>query len=184
MIIYVHDPRSPFPKYKTFADHLLWGPAEHIVISSKMSIRQIAQAVTRKAGRLRRVWLLVLLAHGNAGVLHFGRGLNVNSASQFSILRPFMNTFGEGIEIHGCAVASDTAIADNPFVGIKGTGRSSPKSGANMLLALAKTVGCTVKGAIDAQRVDSDGRFNGPYVVAKSDGTFQVWQGDKIDWIR
>ncbi|MCA9195096.1 MAG: hypothetical protein KDB03_25165 [Planctomycetales bacterium] len=184
MIIYVHDPRSPFPRYVTFTAHRDYGPAEHIVISATMSITQIAQAVVRKANRPNDIWLLVLLAHGNSGWLQFGQGLTASTASQFAAAKPYMNPFLFGVEIHGCAVASDTQIADNPFVGLQGEGRSSPTSGINMLQVLAKTLGCTVKGAIDAQRVDTDGRYNGPYVVARSNGKIEIWEGDKIKWIR
>ncbi len=184
MFIYIHDPRSPFARYKTFTAHQDYGPAEHIVISSTMSITQIAQAAIRKARRFNSIGLLVLLAHGNAGSLQMGQGLTASTASQFSILRPFMNPYLFGVEIHGCAVASDTPIGDNPMVGLLGEGRSSPTSGTNMLLTMAKTLGCTVKGAIDAQRVDLDGRYNGPYVAAKPNGEIEILQGDRIKWIR
>jgi len=184
MIIYLHDSRSPYRRYQKFTAHKAASDLEHIVVAPVMSIPKIAQAVIKKAGKRNNIWLLVMLAHGNKGWLQLGQGLTAATASQFGALRPYMTPTGKGIEILGCAVASDTPVADNPFVGLCGTGRSSPTSGVNMLIALAKAVGCTVKGAIDAQAADTDGRYNGPYVMVKSNGTFDVREGDKVYWSR
>jgi hypothetical protein len=188
VIIYLHDPRSPWPRYRSFATHKAAADVEHIVISATMSMSQVAQAVIRKAGKPRNIWLLVMLAHGNKGFLQMGRGLTRSTAGSFSVLRPYMAPGGRGIEIHGCAVASDTPVADNPSVGLQGVGRSSPTSGVNMLIALAKAAQCTTKGAVDAQAVYSNGpnsgRFNGPYVVVSASGIVAVRQGDSVHWSR
>ena len=184
MIIYLHDYRSPWPRYLKFKPHQNATDVEHIVVSKVMSMDQVVEAVIRKAAKPKSIWLLLLLAHGNQGYLELGTGLTKDTCHHFHDLREFMTPGGEGIEIHGCAVASNSPIADYPFLPhnerlkhLKGTAESSRTAGVNMLKALARAGNCIVKGAIDAQWVDRDGKYNGHYVVVKPTGTFEIRSG-------
>jgi hypothetical protein len=199
MIIYVHDPRSPFPKDQTFAAHKAAADVFHVHIAETDTMQDVARAVIARAGCVNNIWLLLFLAHGNRAWLQFGRGLTEVTASQFGTLKPYMSPLNRGIEIHGCAVASDSDIADPEppcvnqscptrlplpirAIGLRGTERSSPKGGINTLMALAKAVGCTVKGAINAQAVDASGEYNGPYVEVFPDGFVRPRQG-RSTWV-
>jgi hypothetical protein len=54
----------------------------------------------------RSIWWLRILAHGEAGVLQLGTGLNEGNVSGFTRLRPYMTPAGRGVAIYGCRVAS------------------------------------------------------------------------------
>ena len=85
----------------------------HLVYPSQ-SIKTIVRdtkgfIINAKLG-YQSVDMIRLCGHGDSGKLQFGEGLNESNAGEFSELAPFMkrDLYCDGIEIHGCGVASDT----------------------------------------------------------------------------
>lgn len=183
MIIYLHDQRSPW-QYRKFNKDESTSDVKIIVVSQYLSISKIVSIIVNAANHRRSIWKLILLAHGNSGQLQLGRGIGLTSknAYHFRNLRNYFNPRGKGIEIHGCGVASATAVADDPKVGLRGMGQSGAK-GDLFLLILSRESGVPVAAAIDAQRVDYDGIFNGPYIKVWPNGNLQLFQGQKIPLI-
>ena len=72
MIIYVHDPRSPFDRNVAFDTHKAAADVKHVFITTTMSMPQVAQEVIKKAGKAGNIWVLLLPAHGNKGWLRCG----------------------------------------------------------------------------------------------------------------
>lgn len=183
MIVYVHDRRSPWNHYRAFRRDQGVSDVKFVIVSPSMTIAQVAGAIVRAGGAKGSIWRLMLLAHGNSGYLQIGRGLTRATAPQLGVLRSSFTPGGEGIEIHGCGVASGTAIGDTPTIGLRGSGQSGG-GGDRLVRALAFATGVTVKAAIDAQRVDYDGVFNGPYIAVGPRGSTTVNQGQSVSWIR
>jgi len=139
-------------------------------------IVNVVRAIATDVRSQRSIWRLMLLAHGNSGWLELGTGLDSNSARFFSALRSYFTPNGEGIEIHGCGVASSSVVTLEVQ---KGTGQSW--SGAAWLYELARVTGVQVMAAVDVQWTHDDGFFNGPYQVVQPNGYAEVRDGRRVD---
>ena len=83
-------------------------------VSATMDSESIVTAILARLGN-QRIDRLHLAAHGNAGELFMGMGLNTFSVQPFCRLRGRFATgpFRVGVLIHGCAVASAHAIRES-----------------------------------------------------------------------
>ena len=157
MIMYVYDRRwldkgqtNPlYPKH----------PGEEVdsfYVERKHTIATIALFI-RKRAKGRKVKLLHLFAHGTSGWLEMGKGLDVFSAHQMHTVRDLLAPNAR-VELHGCNVASDTALTC--------TGTDKPNSvGREMLKALAQALKCPVTAALDCQYEDVMCNFEGTTVT-------------------
>jgi len=110
MIIYVFDTRWP-GKFKPSTLHTSRDRVEHFTVNENVAIVSIAIAVAGLSQGKGSIWLLRLCAHGNSGFLELGQGLTANSAQFLRFLKGYFTPGGPGIELHGCATGSSTAVS-------------------------------------------------------------------------
>ena len=111
MIVYVHD-RGIYDAGRTFGRHRRLTDVEHLLIDSSTTIPQMVRRIIARVRHRRSIWLLIFNAHGWAGRVAIGTGLDKASVHDLAPLRPCMTPGGRGAEIHACYVAS--AIIDPP----------------------------------------------------------------------
>ena len=121
-----------------------------------------------------KIALLRVFAHGDAGQVALGKGLDVNTAHDWCILKGHFLAGGR-IELHACGVASSTSVVlstdaeGNPTATRPGT-RTSGGMGDHFLKKLAQITGAIVTGGINEQKAwtpwGGGWSFEGPTVTA------------------
>jgi hypothetical protein len=171
MMIYVFDKRWEARYIPSPGKRVRWFTVEEF-----QSPRNIAWFILHHAGNEPIDWL-GLFAEGNNGELSLGTGLKPENAIDFSPLRGRFakGVDGEGIEIHGCSVASDTPSFyrrnTNQCVPGKYAGAQANGSGYRLLAALADVTGTRVTAAIHPQYDDAEFHFEGPTLTVLPGGT-------------
>lgn len=126
----------------------------------------------------KSVDMIRLCGHGNTGFVQIGEGLTPKTAVEFKDLAAFMkaNLYDDGIQIHGCGVASSSNILGagstitNP-VCVAGTNNGNSGNGYNLLKTLANAVGRNVTAGLNCQYVDDDWKFEGPTLTVNPGGS-------------
>ena len=187
MIIYAVDDRYPSG----------WRVAQTrwlIRVTAVMTIQQIVaeikSRVTTAGGGYNSIRTIILAGHGNAGYVQLGTGLTIAEVPHFTHLRNFMTpTPAEnGIEIHGCGVASASSILGNgstitnpicvsgmyEYPEVRPGVRVVRGAGYALLAALANTVGRNVTAGLNCQYADANWAFEGPTITVAPSGSSSV----------
>jgi hypothetical protein len=125
------------------------------------------------------VELLRLAAHMNAATIGLANDtFDRRHTHWFTMLRDVWKKDGDGIELHGCGVASDTGIVKKlrPVIVCRPGQRSPDGPGKTFLQAIADAAGAQVKGGVNCQRSDKWYRFEGPTVTVKPARAYP-WKG-------
>lgn len=111
-------------------------------------IPDLVDSLIQAVRTLRTIWLLRILAHGDAGWLELGTGMRVPQAGHFAPLANYMTAEGRGVEIHGCNVAGN-------------------QQGRRLIQRLANAVRMPVTASPDVQFADNRFTFDGTTVTAQ-----------------
>jgi hypothetical protein len=144
-----------------------------IVVGRKETPERCAKWVLHYLLPGEHISLLRVLAHGDAGGVELGTGLDPNTAKGWGCLHGRFHHSGL-IELHACGVASATSIITEYGPNMEGKktkdGTYDPRGmGVTFLKILAKTTHCRVRAAINRQDMRSHSgyywRFEGPTVL-------------------
>lgn len=172
MILYMHSDEI-YDQGLSFDRHRQLSDVEHVIVPAGMNlVAAIHLAISRVLHR-RSIWLLILNAHGNRGIIGIGAtGIGPANVDSFSELAPYMTPGGRGVEIHSCLAASNT-----PNVEGRGEGL-----GIEFLRRMAYFLQAPVRGAYGLQtgqhtqffgmvRIgDTRGRYETPWVTVFPNG--------------
>ena len=177
MIMYVFDRRWHVKGVKdgtaTSAKHPKEVSVDEFIVEDYHTIPTIAVFIVKHAKNMK-IDLLRLCGHGNAGELVMGTGLDIATQAHFRKLNN-AGVFAPNavVEIHGCGVASATPLvqdADGHWVGFWQTNGVGHK----FVKALARTLGVTVKAAVEGQVADVNYRFEFQYITVAPNGKTTV----------
>ena len=179
MIVYVHD-RGIYDAGRTFGRHRRLSDVEHLLIDSSTTIPQMVRRIIARVRHRRSIWLLIFNAHGWAGRVAIGTGLDEASVYDLAPLRPYMTPGGRGVEIHACYVAS--AIIDHPCRYQNASCPQRHSVGVEFMRRMAHVLNCPVRASshpqvgydsflgIPRRGSDAQGRFEGDMVLVQPNG--------------
>lgn len=127
------------------------------------------------------VELLRIAAHMNSGVIALANQVfSLGDAKWFKLFRDIWSDDTDGIELHGCGVASDIGVMKRPNPPTCQLGRSEAGGrGQTFLQAVADAAGTKVTGPINCQKADKWYRWEGPTVTLKPARAYS-WKGPLI----
>ena len=123
-----------------------------ITIGRGDNLEQITRTLVDTVQTADTIWLLIVCAHGDAGVMELSDSvmLNPETAKRLAALSSYFNKKGEGIELHGCNMLNDSY-------------------GYQTCQSLARSLGVPVYAAKGQQAIDPIGQFEGIVVRFNSD---------------
>jgi hypothetical protein len=159
-----------------FHRHISDKHIKHVIINDRMSVRQVVGAIITAAQKPRNIWQLLINTHGNAGSIDVGTGLTPITVREFARLKPFMDPGRAGVLIGACGAASGKKLTRQHLDGLQGKLRcqSSATNGLTMMSIMARLLGVSVRGGLDAQLTWN---LNGPVVIALPDGRILLTSG-------
>lgn len=194
MIINIFDGRvvQPVEGQRNYA----WtaaAPQDHevrMVASSGEPLRNIIRRIKEQSEGPGSIWLLRIIAHGDAGRVWLGSEvLDTGSVNAFGELRNYFTPGGRGTAIHACGVASSTSICGDPSVLqrllgdggrcniVDGTLTGRRGTGASFLGCFARITGAIARGGQNTQLADARFLFEGPSVAYSHVGPMVVLPG-------
>ena len=179
MIFYVIDRRFPtsFKIAGTNGKDFLYNYVDAGQLMS-LVVYNIKRSILDGGLGYKSVDMIRLCGHGNTGYMQIGEGLSAKNADLFKDLAGFLtaNLYKDGIQIHGCGVASSSNILGagstitNP-VCVAGTNTGNKGTGYELLKTLANAVGKNVTAGLNCQYVDDDWKFEGPTLTVGPGGS-------------
>jgi hypothetical protein len=129
-----------------------------VIVQPRDDMNQVVQDVRTALGG-KKIGILHVGGHGDAGEVKLGRGLTFHNAGTFADLHDSFDTYKRVIKIFGCGVASDTKLVPSDAdckrfakaCGVKMLGTWSPTNsgeGYQLLKALANVTGASVQGSV------------------------------------
>jgi hypothetical protein len=152
-------------------------PTGHTGIPKGCSPQKVVEKILAVASG-KRIKILRLLAHGDAGTFHFpGIEGRRSISSKYTQLRKAFAPVAR-IEIHGCGCASEEELDDG-----KGEYTGDPKGrGVLFLWAVAQTFNVPVTGGVDSQGNWDDWGYAGVTVAIFPNGKFYAQKPGQRWW--